>query len=186
MSLQHVNIKIFARKADIDLVDAIPVFHRWIQDNAVPELLIDVADYKHVPDGPGIMLIAHEADYSLDESEGRLGLLYNRKKIVEGDTQAALGQAFRSAVAAAKKLEEEAPFAGKLRFDYGDVELIVNDRLIAPNTEETWKSLSPEIERFFAGIYGAGNFTLTRLGEPRERFRVGVKANSPVEAAAIS
>ena len=186
MSLQHVNIKIFARQADIDLVDAIPVFHRWIQDSAMPELLIDVADYKHVPDGPGIMLIAHEADYSLDETDGRLGLLYNRKKVIEGDAQAALGQAFRSAVAAAKKLEEEAPFAGKLRFDYGDVEVIVNDRLLAPNNDETWNALSPEIERFFASVYGAGNAKLARLGEPRERFRVGVKASSPVDAAALS
>jgi hypothetical protein len=117
-NVQHVNIKIFADKADIDLVDAIPIFHQWIQDRVAPELLIDVADYKHVPDGPGIMLIGHEADYSLDETGGRLGLLYNRKVAVEGNAQAALSQAFDSALSAAKRLETTEPFAGKLHFDW--------------------------------------------------------------------
>lgn len=183
MNLQHVNIKIFARQADIDLTDAIPIFHRWIQDCAMPELLIDVADYKHVPDGPGIMLIGHEADYSLDETDGRLGLLYNRKVPIEGDAQEALRQAFCSAVVAAKKLVEDPAFAGKLCFDYGDVEVIVNDRLIAPNDEATLQALRPEIERFFNGIYGEGLFTLTHVGEPRDRFEIEVKAKNAVESA---
>ena len=173
--MQHVNVKIFAAQSDIDLVDAIAVFHHWIQDNVVPELLIDVADYKHVPDGPGIMLIGHQADYSLDETGGRLGLLYNRKVHVDGGPQAALGQAFDSAVSAARRLEAEPVFAGKLKFDDGDVEIIINDRFVAPNTDATWDALQPEIARFFTTIYGEGKFTLERRGEPRDRFTVGVK-----------
>ena len=82
--VQHVNVKIFAREAAINLADATPVFHRWIQERVCEEVLIDVADYRHVPDGPGVLLIAHEANYSLDMAEGRLGLLYNRKAAVGG------------------------------------------------------------------------------------------------------
>ena len=173
--MQHVNVKIFADRADIRLEDATPVFHQWIQDHVVPELLIDVADYKHVPDGPGVLLIGHEANYSLDQTGGRLGLLYNRKAAVEGDAQAVLRQAFDSARSATKLLETAAPFACRLHFDDGDVEVIVNDRLLAPNTEATWEALRPEIERFFASVYGEGRFTLERRGEPRERFRVAVR-----------
>lgn len=173
--MQHVNVKIFAVRSDIDLVDAIPVFHRWIQDKVAPELLIDVADYKHVPDGPGIMLIGHEADYSLDESGGRLGLLYNRKASVEGDSQAALRQALDSALTATRRLESEPEFAGKLRFDQGDVEVVINDRLIAPNTDATWEALRPELECFFSSIYGQDNFAIERRGEPRDRLTAGVK-----------
>jgi len=176
--VQHVNVKIFADRADIRIEDAIAVFHQWIQDSVAPELLIDVADYKHVPDGPGVMLIGHEANYSLDETGGRLGLLYNRKAAVQGDAQAALRQAFDAAGNAAKLLEEAAPFAGKLHFDEGDVEILINDRLLAPNTDDTWEALSPEVERFFTSIYGEGRVILERRGEPRERFRVGVKRKS--------
>ena len=70
--IQHVRVKIFARES-VDLGAAIPVFHRWIQDRVCPEMLIDVADYRHVPNGPGVVLMGHEASYSLDNTKGRLG-----------------------------------------------------------------------------------------------------------------
>ena len=52
--IQHVRVKVFASRA-VSIDDAIPVFHRWIQERVHPEMLIDVADYRHVPDGPGVM-----------------------------------------------------------------------------------------------------------------------------------
>jgi len=80
-AIQHVRVKVFARQpVSIDQGEAIAVFHRWIQDRVCPEMLIDVADYRHVPNGPGVMLIGHEANYSLDSAKGRLGLLYSRKQ----------------------------------------------------------------------------------------------------------
>jgi hypothetical protein len=183
--VQHVNVKIFTRQADIDLADAIPVFHRWIQESLREEMLVDVADYRHVPDGPGVLLVAHEAIYGLDLADGRLGLLYNRKDALDGDAQANLRQAFAAALSACALLEAEAPFAGRLRFDPGDCEVIINDRLIAPNTDETWQALHPELERFFSAVYGAGQFTLERRGEPRDRFRVAVRASAPFETTAL-
>ena len=172
--MQHVNVKIFAAQADIDLAEAIPVFHHWIQERVAPELLIDVADYKHVPDGPGVMLIGHEADYSIDDSGGRRGLLYNRKAIGDDDAQAALAQAYNSAVSAAKRLEADPAFAGRLKFDYDNIAIILNDRLLAPNSEATWNSLKPDFEKFFAGALGEGNFSIKRIGEPRDRFSVEI------------
>ena len=56
------------------------MFHRWIKQHALPELTIDVANYAHVPKGPGVVLIGHGSDYFMDEGEGRLGLLHNRKR----------------------------------------------------------------------------------------------------------
>ena len=36
MNVQHINVKIFAQQpVMIDLGDAIPVFHRWIQDQSL-------------------------------------------------------------------------------------------------------------------------------------------------------
>jgi hypothetical protein len=172
--VQHVNVKIFAAQADINLVDAIPIFHKWIQDNSVPELLIDVADYKHVPEGPGIMLIGHEADYSLDETDGRLGLLYNRKVEVTGGPQSALRQAYNAALLATKKLQAAPAFKNKLKFDENEVEVILNDRLLFPNTDETWEKVLPELETFFVKIYGTDNFTIEHRGEPRDRVRAGI------------
>jgi hypothetical protein len=188
--VQHLNVKIYAWPAvdgslPIDLADAIPVFHRWIQGKAVDEMLVDVADYGHVQEGPGVLLVAHEANYSLDQRDGRLGLLYSRKAALEGDTQSKLRQGFRAALRACSLLEQEARFAGKLRFDAGECEVAVNDRLLAPNTEETWQALKPELEQFFVAVYGAGAFELERRGEPRDLFRVRARAGAPKEIAAV-
>lgn len=169
----HINVKIFALEpAPGDLAGAIPVFHRWIQQSAAPELLIDVADYRHVPAGPGVILVGFEANYSLDLAENRLGLLYNRKKPSEGSLEEKLRQAYEAAWAACRRLEQEPEFSGKLHFDPNSCEVIFNDRLLAPNTLETFERLRPGLEEFFAGLWGRGTFTLERVGEPRERLRV--------------
>jgi hypothetical protein len=176
MSMQHVNVKIFAKNGThVNVADAIPVFHRWIQKRALPELLIDVADYAHVPEGPGVLLIAHEANYSLDYARDLLGLLYNRKDVGSGNAQEQLRQAYNAAVGACQRLENEPEFKGKLQFDTGHVEVVFNDRLLHPNTDESWNCLKPEMVRFFDGVFGAGQYVLGRRGEPRERLRATVR-----------
>ncbi|MGI8991314.1 MAG: hypothetical protein ACR2I2_17250 [Bryobacteraceae bacterium] len=168
-AVQHINLKVFVEHPQaIDLAEAIPVFHRWIRDSLCPEMLIDVADYRHVPAGPGVMLIGHEANYSFDNRETRLGLLYNRKASLDGTFQDRLEQAYRAAGMACGRLEDEPPFHGKLKFDRKALEVFVNDRLLAPNTDETWQALRPEIEKFFPGA------SIERAGEPRDLFRVSV------------
>lgn len=187
MSIDHVNIKIFARQPyPADLADAIPVFHHWIQDHILDELMIDIADYRHVPDGPGVMLIGDAADYGLDQASGRLGLLYNRKRPAEGSFEDKLRDAFASAFAACQLLEEDSAFRGKLKFDAGDCEVIINDRLLAPNTDETWQALKPDLERFFNNLYGEKAHTLEHVGEPRERFRAAVRSSRPIDISGLS
>ncbi len=174
--MQHVNVKIFAKTdAGFQVGDAIPVFHRWIQKRDLPEMLIDVADYSHVPEGPGVLLIAHEANYSLDYGHDRLGLLYNRKAKGTGDAQAQLKQAYDAALTACQRLESEPEFQGKLAFDRQHLELVFNDRLVHPNTDEGWSSVKGEAARFFDGVFGAGTYELRREGEPRERLRATVR-----------
>ncbi len=176
MSVQHFRVKVFAPEAPKDLASAIPVFHRWIQQDAVAgHLLIDVADYQQVPQGPGIMLIANEAFFGLDQSRGRLGLLYNRRTVLEGTVEERLRQAVEAALSACSLLEQAPELDGRLRFDRGDLEVSVNDRLLAPNTHETFQKLEPSLRQVFDGLWGQGSYQLAREGETRELFRVGVR-----------
>src|ERR1700730_17812936 len=83
MDAQRLQLKIFVEPGSAGAIDReafIPVFHRWIKERLLPELLVDVANYAHVPEGPGVVLIGHGADYFMDQGEGRLGLLHNRKR----------------------------------------------------------------------------------------------------------
>jgi hypothetical protein len=169
-AVQHINVKIFLENPKaVNLADAVPVFHQWIRDGFLPEMLVDVADYRHVEAGPGILLIGHEANYSFDNRENRLGLLYNRKAGLDGTFQERLEQGYRSALAVCERLEQEDVFRGKIKFDRNALEVFVNDRLLAPNTDETWLVLRGELEMFFRG------FAIERQGEPRDLFRVAIR-----------
>jgi len=79
MTMPHrIKIKYFVQEPEnVDLPAFVPLFHRWIQNQSGDDLLIDVADYKHVPNGPGVLLMGHQADYALDMSQGRPGLIYS-------------------------------------------------------------------------------------------------------------
>ena len=97
----------------------IPIFHEWIQQHRLDdELLIDVADYSHVHHGPGVLLMSHEAQYGLDQADGKLGLLYSRRRKGEGDVHVRLSAAFRAALRACHLLQEEPALDGKLRFRF--------------------------------------------------------------------
>lgn len=178
--MQHFRVKFFVQP-DLrpDLGAAIPVFHRWIQESRLEEMLIDVADYQHVPGGPGVLLVAHDAFYSLDQAEDRLGLLYTRRTELEGSTQEKLRHAFAAAARACAELEKEPEFAGHLVFSGAECEFSVNDRLLAPNTEETWNLLRPELHALLDSVWGAGSYRLARAGEARDVFRVSAQCETP-------
>jgi hypothetical protein len=171
--LEHVNVKIFAHEASgFDLARVVPVFHRWIQSRTDSFLPIDVADYRHVPAGPGVMLIGHHANVSLDLREGRLGLLYNRKSATGAPPEDQITQTYEAALSLCERLEQEPELKNSLRFTRGNIEIVINDRLLSPNTTETHLRLLPFIEAACRRIFAGAEFTVTRHGQPRERYRV--------------
>lgn len=173
LELQHVNVKLLVKDPEkVDLQAAVPVFHKWIQEQIFDELLLDVADYSHVPDGAGVVLIGHEADYALDNTDGRLGVRYNRKAPLAGSNRDRLDQAARSALRAFERLSQDL----KLNFHGRDIEIVINDRLLGPNNQETRSAAEPEFEEFFGRLFAGSNFELSYPSEPRRLFGVIAKA----------
>lgn len=186
-SLQHVNIKVAVAGGDqFDLETIIPVFHRWIKDKVLAdELTIDVADYRHVPGGPGVILVAHEAIYGMDERDGFLGLLYDRRTSVEGTPQERLMQAAKAAFNACRLLEEDPLLSGRLSFDGGMLQVSINDRAIAPNDASTDQALRPLVEWLLESIWGSGEYVIERVGEPRELYRLSARASRTISVADV-
>src|ERR1700689_28103 len=85
MTFYKINIKLFAAADTFSPTEFLPIFHHWIQNQSLKNhLLIDVADYAHVPAGAGTLVVASEANIHMDRSENRLGLLYVRKQPIAG------------------------------------------------------------------------------------------------------
>lgn len=184
MELQKINVKFFAEeKAPIPLTAFIDIFHSWIQ--ATDGIYLDVADYSHMQAGPGIILVAHQANVSIDEAGGTRGLLYSRKAPLEGSNEEKLRKVFRAALEYCRRLEEEPALKGDLNFRVDEVEIIINDRLIAPNTEESYAAIKIDLEQSLTRIYGSSAISSERDADPRKRLSVRIKTAAPADTASL-
>ena len=193
IELQHINVKLLVKDPEkVDMQGVVPVFHTWIQGQIFDELLLDVADYSHVPDGPGIVLIGHEADYALDNTDGQLGVRYNRKAPAPGSNRDRLVQATRAAVMALQRLEPDC----NLHFNNREIEIVINDRLLAPNTNVSRQAAEPDLREFLDQLLAGAGYSLQYPTERRKLFGVSVTTarefsteellanlNTPVDAA---
>lgn len=175
---QKLGLKIFLEEpVRAETREFIPVFHSWIQNQAVDKhLLIDIHDYSHVHRGPGILLVAHEGSFSLDQGEDRPGLLYYRKQDLDGNREACIREIFRHTLLACSLLESDPVLGGRVRFHTREMLLLANDRLHTPNSAETFEQLRPVLTEALSTILGRGVFSLDRVEDPRERFSVRVRA----------
>lgn len=180
MDLHKFGIKFFAAGGEqIDALKLIPIYHRWIQQDLLEDLLIDVADYSHVPAGPGVMLIAHEGNYALDESAHERGVLYYSKHRLAGELPERLAQVARKALKAGQLMSADAELQGRLKLPGNELQFFANDRLTAPNTDQAYAQLEPALERFLERLYDGAPCRLQREGDPRERLSVRVQAPKP-------
>ena len=171
MELQRLGVKFFAADpASIRLEDIIPIFHGWIQQQAVAgHLLIDVHDYSHIQGGPGILLVAHEGNFSVDMSEGRPGLFYYRKIQTALPPIEHMSAIVKSALDACHRLEKET----KVRFKMDEIVVIANDRLSAPNDDAAFAELKPVVAAALENAIPGSAFNLTRISSnPKDRLTI--------------
>jgi len=187
MEFQHVNCKVFVvGELPIDPSRFINVFHEWIQESTLPELLIDVADYCHVPDGPGVLLVAHESDYSMDHTDGRWGFRFNRKAVLAGSNEDRVHQAFAAAARGCLHLEKHFAKDGGLRFSRGEVEFFINDRALAPNKPEVQKEFQNALRASLSQLLGHNELSFQAPTDSRRRVGAVIKSTRPFDLGAIS
>jgi len=152
---QRFAVKFFVQDKDaasVDLDAFMPIFQRWIQHHTVEGMLIDVVDYKHVKNGPGMVLIGHEADYALDMRDGRPGMQYTVKRDATGDFAERLQNAVQKALRACQAIEEEKALKGAVTFALDEVEVVLLDRLRVPNDEESYNALQGDLQTVLGDI----------------------------------
>ncbi|HEY3665130.1 MAG TPA: hypothetical protein VGL19_03980 [Polyangiaceae bacterium] len=175
MLSERLQLKLFLEPSThFELEALIPVFHRFIRDQVIKELLIDVVDYSHVPNGPGVVLIGHFADYYVGALDGAYGLVYSLKRGGPA-VEPRLSDSLRRVVNVARLLEQESGL--NLRFKSGELSLRLTDRLHAPNDDAAFASAKTEVESLFGRIYG-GTVLVQRLPETRGPLGLSIKASA--------
>lgn len=161
-------------------------FQRWIQQKALDGLLIDVADYSHVFEGPGIVLIGHESDYALENRAGRPGLIHTRKRGLEPDLPTQLRNSLKLAIAACQLLEAETVFEPRLKFRTDEIEIRFADRLQLPNKLESFALIKDDVGRVLDEFYGSTPFEFAPVEQDkRYLFTVGVKAETVLDIGTL-
>jgi hypothetical protein len=183
VSLQRLSISLRLADPSVDPESFVPVFHDWIRRSAVEGLLIDVARYAHVYNGPGIMLVGHEGDYSIDLSEGAPVLRYTQKREIPEATSDAVALVLRRLLGAAA--QAAAVPGGAV--ETGGLVVEIRDRLIAPNSAETLTALGPDIAAGLGEVLPETSLAAApRDGDPRAPFAVVVSVAGSGLADAVS
>lgn len=185
---KRIAIKFFASPDPgpaLDLGPAIDLFHGFIQGKKVEGLLIDVADYAHVPEGPGVVLIGHDVDYGIDRTGGRTGLLVTRKRYGEMSLSDVLRDTLRKGLVAIRAIEEEGSL--KLRFAPDTFALQFPDRLAAPNTDDAFEAIQAEMAPVLAELFGDAKHEISRSNadDPGKLLTLCVAAKETVDANAL-
>ena len=181
MNLQHVRVKFFIDgELNTDLQQVINLFHRWVAEQSMDEMMIDVADYRHVPNGPGVVMVGLKVDYALDETGGRPGLIYSRKSELDGSNEDRVLEAIRSAADACTRLE--AAFEG-LTFTRQEFEVTINDRALAPNNAENAAELTSIIGNVLQKSFSVSDFEADTSRDARQLLGATVKLASAIEFA---
>ena len=184
MELQKLGVKFFVESlSDVPLTRFIDVFHGWIQ--ATDGVYHDVADYSHMQAGPGIVLVADNANVSIDEAENRRGLLFSQKRRLSGSNPEKLRSVVAAALEICRKLEAEPALRGKLRFSANEAVIWVNDRLAGTNNEVSFQELKSEVEPFVKQLYGNAEISFDRYRDPRKRLHVRIKTSGRFDVNAL-
>lgn len=175
MDTHKIAVKFYFDKGqDVTPEAWFKTFNTWISANEGPDVLIDVVDYHHVKNGPSTMLIGHEYDIVIDDSDGKRGLLYNRKRAVDGDDFGQrLATVVKQACEACKRVETDTDVA----FRGSEVRVVINDRLNAPNTAETLAAIQADLDAVLQKLYGDATVSVSRREDPKVRLTLDVKAD---------
>lgn len=183
-NLHRFGLKVFLQSSpDPNPHAFVPVFHRWIQTHAVDGLLIDVADYTHLKDGPQVLLAGHEGNYSIDCSEGRTSLHYYRKTPTGGSLLDRLVTSCRTIFRASVLLEADESLGARYFFRGDEIQFITNDRLTAPSTQKTIAELKPTLDALLKILFRENAVGVSNNTGPGERLKLNLRSshNAPIK-----
>jgi hypothetical protein len=179
MQAARLDVKLYFADADgFDVEPFVPTLHSWIKDRVLDEQLLDVANYSHVHQGPGVVLVGFASDYSIDLGEGRPGLRYLRKREAPAE-DARILDAFRRALNACRLLESD-PYLLDVHFKTDEVLFRAVDRLRIPSTDEGYRAMETALRDVAQRLYQGCAVEIARHGGDRDPVGLRVTArNAP-------
>lgn len=172
----RLSVRFPAEEGPADLEPAIGVFHRFIQRGQVEGLILDVADYRHVPAGPGVLLVGHDVDYGINGD----AFTVVRKRSADSPARTQLRDALRMGLGALDAISDDGEIAAT--FDRSRFTVTVPDRRLGP-PDAAAAALHAEVEPLVTELYGA-DATITPVGTDDPRHAAALRVQVAPAASA--
>lgn len=160
--LQRIHVKILTdAPPNLKLEPFLDIFGRWRADKNHPAGWVDLADYAHVPRGMGVVLVGFQANFAFDmtDDDGRSapGILYAAKKGLSGTHSERIASVLKSCFALSQRLITEKGFPQGVHLRTDALEIRFADRLVTPNTKESYEELCPAVLKVLDRLFGASS-----------------------------
>ena len=177
--LQKLDIKLYLTLAagltqDEVWTRLIAVFGRWRHDEG--EELVDLQDYAHVPNGPGIVLVSKRWVLSIDWSGGQPGVLLSTRRQLEGTLSERFVQATRLLLEKSLRLLAEEELKDVVKPRCGELSIAVNDRVLFPDADAADAELRPEVEKLVTKLYAGASCEIERASDSGSRLKYRARA----------
>ena len=183
MSTHKISVKLYLEQGqDIAPETWFKTFNAWISAHDGADVLLDVADYSHVPSGPVTILLGHQYDISIDDSDQKRGLLYNRKQPNGDGFSQQLSASIRATCETCQRLQQEEGLED-VSFRGNEMRLILNDRLNAPNTSDTRDAINEDLNGLLNQLYSGADVVIEQREDATQRFTLDIRAEGdwPIE-----
>lgn len=144
--LQRVDFKLLLETPpDPDIDVFLVIFDRWRKREGHAADWVDLADYAHMPTGPGILIAGKRETFAINLNPPGPGLLTSVRGGLTGNLEDRFREAYRRARALNAEALAEPEFPAEFRPMEGAWEVFVNDRLGFPNTSESDRRVRPAL-----------------------------------------
>ncbi len=178
-NLQRINVKIFTPSpSDMELEPFLAILHNWLGKN---EDWLDIADYIHMINGPGVVLFGRICFVSFDNTDGDPGVLYGHRFGLPGSLKDRIQTVLDNAIITAQEIVCDPLCPSELQSQAQKLEISINDRGQAPNTAETAEVLEPVVQEVLEQRFGKGGFEIQRIEDPKRLFGYTVRLETPMD-----
>ncbi len=184
-NLQRIQVKIASdAPPTLNLDPFIEIFARWRKEKENPAEWVDLADYAHIPRGPGIVLVGQRCNFAFEMADPCPGVLYAARKGLTGSHFEKILVSLRSCLELSKRLVAEPEFPSGVHLRTDSLELRFNDRLEAPNTTATDEELRPAVRHALDQLFGRESYDLVLQADPTQCYGFSVRAKTaePLDA----
>lgn len=179
MNPARVSLTFPATTPPEDLQPAIGLFHRFIQRGLAEGLILDVADYRHVPRGPGVLLVGHDVDYGVNGE----GFTVVRKRSASDAATTQLRDALRMGLGTMDAIIDDGEL--KAEFDRSRFTVTVFDRRLGTPAEAA-AALRADVDPLIAELYGDDAVTsVIDPADPRRPPQLLVEAAASAAAGVL-